>query len=87
MNDCVRPTGTEALEGDTLMDTSDPAVRTAVPVTPLLLALIVEVPAPTAVASPPGATVATAKFDEFHVALPVRLAVDPSLYLPLAVNC
>ena len=90
MNDCVRPTGTEAVDGDTAMDARTPAVRVAVPVTPLLVAVMVEVPVVTAVASPPllpELTVATAGFDEFHTAVVVRSAVDPSLYLPLAVNC
>jgi len=50
-------------------------------------ALIVLVPAPTAVAEPAEDTVATAVAEEDQVAEDVRFSVDPSLYVPVAVNC
>jgi len=62
-------------------------VSAALPLTPLIVALIVADPAATAVASPPVLTVATDVLDDAHVADEVTSAVDPSLYVPVAVNC
>ena len=40
-----------------------------------------------AVTNPPAEIVATAVFDDVHVAVAVRSCVDLSLYVPVAVNC
>ena len=42
---------------------------------------------PTAVARPVLLIVATVVDEEFHVAVPVRFCVVPSLKVPVAVNC
>jgi hypothetical protein len=62
-------------------------VRVAVPLIPLRDAVIVAEPAATALARPEVFTVATAVFELVQLTLPVRSAVVPSLYLPVAVNC
>ena len=64
-----------------------PTVRVVLPVIPAVVALIVEVPCATAVASPPAVTDATPVLDETHVAEKVRFCVLPSEYVPVAVNC
>ena len=48
--------------------------------------MVVE-PAPVAVARPTALIVATVTAEEFHVAVPVRFCVVPSLNVPVAVNC
>jgi hypothetical protein len=58
-----------------------------VPETPDELAVMVELPAVTAVATPPELIVAVAVLEELHVAVEVSTFVDPSLYVPVAVNC
>ncbi len=68
-------------------NTAGPTVRVVLPVTPAKLALISEVPWAAALASPPAVMVATAVFDESHVAELVRFWVLPSEYVPVAVNC
>lgn len=50
-------------------------------------AVMVTVPAPTAVARPLLFTVATDVLDELQVTCPVRLKVDPSENVPVAVSC
>jgi hypothetical protein len=62
-------------------------VRVAVPLTPLRDAVIVAEPAAAALARPEVFTAATAVFELVQLTLPVRSAVVPSLYLPVAVNC
>jgi len=47
---------------------------------------IVVCPAAKAVARPELLTVATVVFDELHVTVVVRFCVEPSLYVPVAVN-
>ena len=54
---------------------------------PLCAAAIVVVPARTPVASPEPLIVATAVLDEDHATWPVRSCVEPSEYLPVALNC
>jgi hypothetical protein len=87
---CVRvPSGTEAFAGVTAIESSTGAVtvNVVVPVTPLTVAVIVVVPCFKAVANPPAAIVANVVFDEAQAAVEVRIAVDPSLYVPSAENC
>jgi hypothetical protein len=62
-------------------------VRVAVPLTPLRDAATVVAPAATALARPEAFMVATEVFELAQLTLPVRSAVEPSLYLPIAVNC
>lgn len=54
-------------------------VSAALPVMPLIVAVMFAVPVATPVARPDPLTVAAAEFDEAHVAEEVTLAVDPSL--------
>jgi hypothetical protein len=70
-----------------IVDRVGVTVRDAIPLTPLRDAVIVVEPAATAVARPEVFTVATAVFELVQLTLPVRSAVEPSLYLPVAVNC
>jgi len=56
------------------------------PVTPELLALILVVPSPIAVATPPALILATLKCEEDHDALVVKSLLDPSLKWPVALN-
>jgi hypothetical protein len=58
----------------------------ALDVTPLKVAVMLVCPAATVVARPP-ATVATPGELDVHVARLVMLALELSLYLPVAVNC
>ena len=62
-------------------------VRLVEPETLPSVAEMVAEPAATPVASPLDAIVATPVEDEVQLALEVRLAVVPSLYRPVAVNC
>ncbi len=48
---------------------------------------MVVVPAASAVARPPAATVAVAVLLDAHVTVVVRFCVEPSVYVPVAVNC
>jgi hypothetical protein len=75
--------------GVTAMDCNVAAV-TVRPVEPTMddeVALIVEAPTPVPVARPPAMIVAAAVFDELQVAVLVRFWVEPSLNVPVAVNC
>jgi hypothetical protein len=62
-------------------------VAVVLPCTLSRLAAMVVVPPPCPVASPPDEIVATAVFDELHVALAVTFAVVLFAYVAVAVNC
>jgi hypothetical protein len=62
-------------------------VKTVEPVNPADAAEIVVVPPLTLVARPPPLMVATPVADEFQVTVLVMLLVEPSLKVPVAVNC
>ena len=90
------PTATEAVGGATVMDVSVTPVAVTVRLTagevmPLTVAEIAVVPAATPMARPrlfaALPIVAKPGFDESHVAAFVRFCVEPSLKVPIAVNC
>lgn len=87
---CVPPTATEAVGGVTASDTTVGAVAITVIIElatlPETVAVIVADPVATAVTRP-FLTVATAGFELVHVAKVFMLAVEPSLYFPVAFNC
>jgi hypothetical protein len=88
VNCCVAPLVIEGFAGVTAIDTSV-AGFTVSSVEPLMLPLvaeIVEVPAPTAVAKPVTLIVATVPVPDAHTAL-VSTCVELSLNVPVAVNC
>ncbi len=89
VNCSVRPLAMLGLAGVTAIDSNVAAVtvRTVEPVTPLSIALIVEVPTPTPVARPALVIVATDAVAEAHVTWLVRFSVELSEYVPVAVNC
>ena len=89
VNCCVPPAATDGFTGVTAIDTSVAAVTVSVvdPLTLPLVALIVVVPAFSALASPVALTVAVVVLEDAHVAVVVRFCVVPSLYVPVAVNC
>jgi hypothetical protein len=62
-------------------------VRVADPVTVPKLAVIVVVPDPVLVASPPLEIVATPSEEELQLTALVRFCELPSLYVPIATNC
>jgi len=62
-------------------------VKVLEPLTVPDVAVTVVEPPPAVVASPALLMVATAVADELHVAVLVRLLVEPSLNVPVAVNC
>jgi hypothetical protein len=62
-------------------------VNVALPDAPERLAVMVELPALTAVASPAEFIVAVGLLEELHVAVPVTSLLDPSLKVPVALNC
>jgi hypothetical protein len=89
---CVAPlsaiTGFCGLTTSTCSDAvPEVTVRVVEPVMPTETALIVLVPAPTAVANPPAAIVATVVVTELQVAVPVKFSVELSENVPVAVNC
>jgi hypothetical protein len=88
VNCCVSPLATLELAGVTAMETSAAGVTVSVafPVMLLEVAEIVVVPAARVVARPLGATVAVAVLDDAQVAVAVRSCVEPSVYVPIAVN-
>ena len=89
VNCWVSPLAIDGFAGVTAMDTRVAAVTVSV-VEPLTLpdvALMVEVPVATAVASPPAVMVATLVVAELHVAVLVRSCWLESVYVPVAVNC
>lgn len=62
-------------------------VNVAFPLTPFSEAVIVVEPEATAVASPLALIVATVVVPDVQVAVELRFFVEPSLYVPVAVNC
>ena len=65
--------------GVTAIDTNvGPTVTVVLSVTPPEVALICDVPCAAPLARPPAVIVATARFDDTHVAELVTSAVDPS---------
>jgi hypothetical protein len=93
VNCCFVPSATEALDGDTAIETSAAGVTVRVlePVTDDDVAVITVCPVPTLVARPLVTdallTVATAVLLEFQVTVAVMSCVVPSVYTPVAVNC
>ena len=91
MNCCVVPAEIEGFAGVTAIDTKVGAaaknVMVAEPNIEPELAVMVELPGPAPDAWPLLVTLATAAFDEVHVAEPVRSCVLPSLKVPVAANC
>src|SRR5258707_4301961 len=88
VNCCVAPLVIEGFAGVTAIDTSV-AGLTICRVEPVMLPLvaeIVEVPAPTAVAKPVTLIVATVPVPDAHTAL-VSTCVELSLNVPVAANC
>lgn len=86
MNCCVKPRAIDTLDGEIEIEEMDAVtVRLVLPETPELVALIVAVPGPTALASPEDWMVATLVLLELQVTDDVILAVLPSLYEPVAV--
>ena len=61
--------------------------KVVVPLTAPEVAVMVVLPAPAPVASPPLLIVATFVAEEFHVAEFVRFCVLPSLNVPVAASC
>jgi hypothetical protein len=88
VNCCVAPLVIRGFAGVTAIDTSVAAftVSSVEPVMLPTVAEIVEVPAPTPVASPVLLIVATAPVPEAHTAL-LSTCVVLSLNVPVAVNC
>src|SRR5216684_62412 len=88
VNCCVAPLPIEGCAEVTASDTSvaGVTVSSVEPVMLPLVAEIVEVPTPTAVASPVLLIVATVPVAEAHTALP-STCVELSLNVPVAVNC
>jgi hypothetical protein len=91
VNCWVAPAAMFAVVGKTAIEVTMTAagvtVSVDVAVNPFAVAVMVVVPAATPVASPTGLTVATAVFDEVHVAPEVSAPVAPLLKVALAVNC
>lgn len=86
MNCCVKPRAIDTLDGEIEIEEIDAVtVRLVLPETLELIALIVAVPAATALASPEDWMVATLVLLELQVTDVVILAVLPSLYEPVAV--
>jgi hypothetical protein len=81
VNCCVLPAATDGFAGMTAIDVNVAAVTVNVvePVTPPLVAEIVEVPAFSADAKPLALIVAAAVLEEDQVAVLVRFCVEPSL--------
>jgi hypothetical protein len=87
VNPCGSPFDTEGAEGATVTDWRVAALTVSVasPVVPPRDAVMVLVPSRTPVATAP-VIVATPALADVHVASAVTSCVDPSLYLPVAVN-
>jgi hypothetical protein len=89
LNCCVAPTAILGLAGEIAIDFSV-AVETvivAVALTPFNEAVTVVEPPATPVATPLELMVATAVSAMDHVACELTFPVEPSLYVPVAVNC
>ena len=89
VNCCGVPFGTDGFAGVTAIETSADAVTVSrvVPLTLPTAALIVVGPGVRVVAPPAPLIVATVVADELHVAVAVKSAVVPSLFVPVAANC
>jgi hypothetical protein len=89
MNCCGRPAATLGLTGVTVIDVraADSTVRVVLPLTLPSVPEIVVVPAATLDARPPAAMVAAAVFVELQTTWVVRSWFEPSVYVPVAVNC
>lgn len=93
VNCCVPPKAIETLPGLTAIETraGAPTASDAPPEICPTEAEMLVVPWPALVAKPgvPGLlpTIATVTEDEFHITVPVKSWVLPSLYVPAAVNC
>jgi hypothetical protein len=89
VNCCVAPLAIDGFAGVTAIDCSVTAVtvRTVEPLIAPDVAVIVEVPTPAALARPAALIVAVAVVPEDQVTLEVRFCVEPSLKVPVAVNC
>ena len=89
VNCCFSPAGTAGDAGVTEIDVNTDAVTVSVAEPWIVpdVAVIVAVPFPTLVASPPLLTVAIVAADEVQVAVRVKFCVLLSLYVPVAVNC
>jgi hypothetical protein len=89
VNCCVAPLAIEGFAGVTAIDCSVAAV-TVSKVDPLIeddVAVIVELPTPAPVARPAALIVAVVVVPDDQVTLDVRFCVEPSLNVPVAVNC
>jgi hypothetical protein len=88
VNCCVAPLVIEGFPGVTAIDTSVAGftVSSVEPVMLLLVAEIVDVPVPTAVAKSVALIVATVAVPDAHTAL-LSTCVELSLNVPVAVNC
>jgi len=89
VNCCVAPLAIDGFAGVTAIDCSVAAV-TVSKVEPLIdddVAVMVEVPTPAPVARPDALMVAVTVVPDDHVTLDVRFCVEPSLNVPVAVNC
>jgi hypothetical protein len=69
------------------ISTAGRTVSTVLPLTMPEVAEMVVVPTATVVARPPAAIVAAAGFVDAQVTVAVRFCVEPSEYVPVAVNC
>jgi hypothetical protein len=86
---CVLPIAIDGFAGVTARDTNVAAVtvRGVLPLIDPEVAVIVVLPCATLVAKSVALIIATFVADELHVTLAVRFCVEPSLYVPVAVNC
>src|SRR5690242_15147678 len=89
VNCCVSPLAMLGISGVTAIETSAAGLTASVAelVTPPSVAVIVVVPAAKAEARPAELIEATAGFDEAQVTWLVRLVVELSERVPVAVNC
>jgi hypothetical protein len=89
VNWSVAPFATLGFTGVTAIDVSAAAVTVSVvaPLTEPDVAVIVEDPIASVEARPDASIVATTTFDDVQATEPVMLAVLPSEYVPVAVNC
>jgi hypothetical protein len=86
---CWNPSGTFGSAGVAIIDmrAAGATVSVVTPVTAPSLALMVVPPEVCAVARPFASIDAIAVFDEVHVTDCVRFSVEPSVSVPIAVNC
>ena len=89
MNCCTLPAGTDGFTGVTAMETRRGAVTVSgvEPETFPCLAEIVVLPCVEVEAKPDALIVATVVFEDAQVTLPVIFCIEPSEYVPVAVNC